>query len=79
MASAIYLLTRLLSFLVIIHVILSYLMSPYHPIRQTIDSVVEPMLAPLRGLIPSAGGLDFSPLALILIIQLVGNLLINAF
>jgi YggT family protein len=74
-----YLLIRLLSFLVIIHVILSYVMSPYHPVRQAIDTVVEPMLAPIRRIMPPMGGLDFSPLVLIIIIQLLGSLLINAF
>jgi YggT family protein len=74
-----YLLIRLLSFLVIIHVILSYVMSPYHPVRQAIDTVVEPILAPIRRIMPPMGGLDFSPLVLIIIIQLLGSLLINAF
>ena len=79
MITVLYLLIRLLSFLVIIHVILSYVMSPYHPVRQAIDTVVEPMLAPIRRIMPPMGGLDFSPLVLIIIIQLLGSLLINAF
>ena len=79
MITVLYLLIRLLSFLVIIHVILSYVISPYHPVRQAIDTVVEPMLAPIRRIMPPMGGLDFSPLVLIIIIQLLGSLLINAF
>jgi YggT family protein len=54
-------LAQLLVLLVIVAVILSYFMDPYHPIRRSIDGVVEPMLSPIRrGAI--AGGLDFSPL-----------------
>lgn len=70
---------RLLSLLVFVHVILSYFMSPYHPLRATIDRIVEPMLAPFRQLIPPMGGLDFSPLLLIVVLQLLGPFLANLF
>lgn len=77
MAYLIFLLIRLIILLVIVHVVLSYFMSPYHPVRQAIDRFVEPMLMPIRQFVPPVGGLDFSPLVLILIVQLVGSLLIN--
>jgi YggT family protein len=70
-------LAQLLVLLVIISVILSYFMDPYHPIRRSIDGVVEPMLSPIRRVVPSLGGLDFSPLVLIILIQLLSNLLIR--
>jgi len=69
--------TRLVFLLVLVHVILSYFMSPFHPIRQTVDRIVEPMLAPIRRLIPPVGMIDFSPLILIILVQLVGSLLRN--
>jgi YggT family protein len=71
------LIIRLLSILIIIHVVLSYFMSPFHPIRQAIDRIVEPMLAPIRQLIPPVGGIDFSPIVLLLLVQLVGTVLVN--
>jgi YggT family protein len=52
-------------------------MNPYHPIRRAIDSVVEPMLAPIRRIVPLVGMLDFSPLVLIILIQLLSNILIR--
>lgn len=61
--------------LVIIKVILSYFMNPYHPVRETIDKVVEPLLTPIRRIIPPAGGLDFSPIVLLLLLQVVANFL----
>ena len=67
--------SQLLILLVIVSVILSYFMDPYHPVRRAIDSVVEPMLAPIRKVVPLVGMLDFSPLILILLIQLVAWLL----
>jgi YggT family protein len=68
---------QLLFWLVIISVLLSYFMDPYHPIRRAVDSVVEPMLAPIRRVVPLVGMLDFSPFILLLLIQLVRNVLIR--
>ena len=65
----------ILVLMVLVSVILSYFMDPYHPLRRFLDSIVEPMLAPIRRIVPLVGMLDFSPLILIVLIQLVGNLL----
>jgi YggT family protein len=70
-------LAQLLVLLVIVSVILSYFMDPYHPIRRGIDSVVQPMLDPIRRVVPLIGMLDLSPLILIILIQVVANLLIR--
>ena len=70
-------LSQLLVLLVIISVILSYFMDPYHPVRRSIDSVVEPMLAPIRRVVPLIGMLDLSPLILIILIQVLSNILIR--
>ena len=70
-------LAQLLVLLVIVSVILSYFMDPYHPIRRSIDSVIGPMLAPIRRVVPLIGMLDLSPLILIILIQVVANLLIR--
>jgi YggT family protein len=70
-------LSQLLVLLVIVSVILSYFMDPYHPVRSWINSVVEPMLAPIRRIIPSVAGLDFSPIVLIILIQVFSNLIIR--
>ncbi len=69
--------SQLLVLLVVVSVILSYFMDPYHPIRRSIDSVVEPMLAPIRRVVPLIGMLDLSPLILIILLQVVSNLIIS--
>ena len=69
--------SQLLVLLVFISVILSYFMDPYHPVRRTIDSIVAPLLNPIRRLVPLVGMLDFSPLVLIILIQVIGNLLVR--
>jgi YggT family protein len=68
---------QLITILVIIKIILSYFMSPYHPVRLTIDRVVDPMLRPIQRVIPTMGMLDFSPIILIIIVQLLGRIVIS--
>ena len=69
------LIVDILTWLVILHVLLSYFLAPYHPIRQAIDRVVEPMLWPIRRYVPPMGALDFSPFVLIILLQLIGRLI----
>lgn len=70
-------LAQVLVLLVLVKVVLSYFMSPYHPVRQTIDRIVEPMLAPIRRVIPPLGMIDWSPLVLLLLIQVLRSVLVN--
>jgi len=69
--------TQFITLLVIVQVALSYFMAPYHPVRQAIDNLVEPLLAPIRRLLPQTGMLDFSPLVLIILVQIVARLLVG--
>jgi len=57
--------------LLIAYVVLSYFMDPYHPVRMTINRIVDPMLKPIRRLLPQTGMVDFSPLVAIILIQLI--------
>ena len=70
-------LANLLFLLIIIHVILTYVMAPYHPVRRWIDSIVEPLLMPIRRVLPPIAGLDFSPVVLIVLIRIISSLIIN--
>ena len=76
-AQLITLIAELITLLVVINVILSYILSPYHPIRQTLDRLLEPMLAPIRRILPQTGMFDFSPIVLVLVVQLLARLLIG--
>jgi len=64
-----------LTWVVIIDVVLTYFMSPFHPIRQILDRLVEPLLMPIRRVMPNTGMIDFSPIILLVVIQLVEYLL----
>lgn len=69
------LLASLITILVIVQVLLSYIMSPFHPVRSAIDGLVNPMLAPIRRYLPPVGMIDFSPLVLIVIVQIIARAL----
>ncbi len=73
--SVVDILQGLITILLFTHIILSYVMSPFHPLRQAIDKIISPMLDPIRRVIPPTGGLDFSPMALWLLVYLIGNIL----
>jgi YggT family protein len=65
--------------LVVVYVVLSYFMDPFHPVRRAVSSWVEPILAPIRRILPPIGMIDLSPLVLILVLQLINILLRNIF
>jgi len=66
---------QLLTLLVVVDVVLSYFMSPFHPVRQFLDRIVEPLLRPIRRILPQTGMIDFSPLVLIILLQLLDYLI----
>jgi len=67
----------LIGILLLAYVILSYFMSPYHPVREALSRIVDPMLDPIRRMVPPLAGLDFSPLVLWLVVDLLRRLLAN--
>lgn len=77
LAKFISVLSTALYYAVIADVILSYFMSPYHPIRQFLDRIVGPMLNPIRRVLPPVGMFDFSPLVLLLLLQFISGYVVR--
>lgn len=73
--SFIHMLALLLSLLVMVYVLSTWVFPPYHEFRRMISSVVDPMLAPIRKVIPPAGMFDFSAFILIILIQVLDQIL----
>ncbi len=48
----------------------------YHPVLSVVRSISEPLLAPARKLIPTIGGLDLSPMLVILFLNVSLQLLV---
>jgi YggT family protein len=59
------------SLLLIAYVVLSYFMDPFHPVRSTVNRMVNPILNPIRRIMPQTGMLDFSPLVAIILVQII--------
>ena len=70
-------LSRLFSLAVMFYVIAGYFLGQYHPVRRALESLVEPLLAPIRRFLPSSGPLDFSPLVLLFLVFLTERVLIG--
>jgi YggT family protein len=70
-------LANLIVLLVIVDSILSYFLSPYHPVRNALDRVLNPLLAPIRKLVPLVGMFDLSPLILIILVEILSSALIS--
>ena len=69
--------TQLLILLIILSAVLSYFMSPFHPVREAVDRIVEPMLMPVRRVVPLVGMFDLSPLVLYFLIRALSWALIS--
>lgn len=65
----------LLFWIVIIRALLSWFSRGYNPMEAILHQLTEPLMAPLRRLLPPMGGLDLSAMLLIIIIIFVQRLL----
>jgi YggT family protein len=67
----------LLSLAILARVLLSWVrVSPYHPAVQLLYQITEPILAPLRRIIPPVGMVDISPIIAMLLLQIIQQVLV---
>ena len=76
-ANIINFIANLFILLVIADSVLSFFMSSYHPVRETMDRIVNPFLAPIRRIIPLMGTLDLSPMILIILVEILAKILVS--
>lgn len=81
------LLLRILGWLIIAQVIISWLVAfnvlntssqGLRTFLEALDRITAPLYRPIRRLMPDFGGIDFSPLVLLILIQIVRMLLDGA-
>lgn len=66
----------LYSLIVLGAVVMSWMQLPSsNPLAQFVHAVTEPVLGPLRRALPSMGGLDFSPMVLLIGLQMLKSML----
>jgi YggT family protein len=70
---------RLFEILIIVRIILSYVVSPAsrNPFVEMVNNVTDPILRPIRGIMPDTGMLDLSPMVAILLLQVLERVLIS--
>jgi YggT family protein len=61
----------LLFFAVILQAVMSWFRSGYSPFTPALEAVTRPFLRPFRRVIPPVGGFDLTPLALIVLLQVL--------
>ena len=76
LADFINVISQVFVWVVVASALLSFFLPPYHPVREALDRIVDPFLNPIRRLVPNAGMFDFSPLILIIAVQLIARILI---
>ena len=76
LVKALLVLTQFYTFSIFIVIIASFLaQGSYHPALLLLQQLIEPVLGPIRRILPSLGPLDLSPMVLLLIIILVEDIL----
>lgn len=61
---------RILMFVLIVQAVLSWI-NPHNPMQGVLDGVTRPFLRPIRRFVPPLGGVDLSPLILIVVILIL--------
>ena len=65
----------LYSLVVLAAVVMSWIgLDRRHPAAAFVHNLTEPALAPIRSALPTIGGLDFSPMVLLIALRFLSNL-----
>ena len=72
LANFVFLLATVLTLLILARVVISWVMpGSGGGLVAFVYAATEPLLAPIRNLLPATGGFDFSPLIALLILQVI--------
>ena len=76
MLSMLVMFLNVVSVIIIVDAVLSWLQSPESFPRSLTGQLTAPLYAPIRGVLGAPGGMDFSPLILLVIINMLSNALV---
>ena len=75
-ATFVQVLITVLSWAIIIRALITWFpIAPDSPIVRVLDDITEPIMAPLRRVVPRIGMLDITPIVALLLLQLLGSIL----
>lgn len=67
------------SLVVLVAVVISWIrLPPNNPVVQLVETLTAPLLVPIRRVLPPMAGLDFSPMLLLFLLQLLKNFIVGA-
>ncbi len=61
---------------ILVHAIMSWFQTAHHPLMSLLAQLNEPLLGPIRRLLPSISGIDLSPLVALVLLQLASVLIV---
>ena len=68
---------NILSVAILARVVLSWFnVNPFHPVISVLDQITEPILSPLRRVIPPMGMIDITPIVALLLLQFLERILL---
>jgi len=68
---------NILSVAILARVVLSWFnVNPFHPVISILDQITEPILSPLRRVIPPMGMIDITPIVALLLLQFLERILL---
>lgn len=71
--------TNVMSTLVMIYIVFSWVLDPYNKYRMMLERLVNTFLDPIRRFIPRTGMIDFSPLIFLLLLQFMETVATSIF
>ena len=72
-------LINLLAIAILVRALMSWFVrDPYNPIVRILDTITDPILQPLRQIMPRMGMMDFTPLVAIILLQVLASFVRNS-
>ena len=69
-------LVALLAIAILVRALLSWIRpDPRNPVVQALDAITEPILQPLRQVMPRFGGIDLTPMVAIILLSVIASIL----
>ena len=64
-------------FAIVILIVISWIApGTYNPAAAMLQQVIDPVMAPIRRVLPAMGGLDFSPMVVLFIIYILREIIV---
>lgn len=70
-------LANILSIIIVVDALLSWVLPPFNPFRQALGRILNPIYSPIRRIVPALGGMDFTPIVALILIQVIQQITVS--